>query len=1472
MKKVFFLLAFFIGGFIYGQNITKVEYFFDTDPGYDNGTSISFTPSSELDLNINIPVNNLSLGVHTLYIRAKDKNNIWSLYDKRSFYVAKGSSTIPNITQIEYFFDDDPGYGKGKQLTFTENTEIDKDFVIPLVGLTSGNHTLYIRAKDTYGKWSLYSQGNVTVTDWNCNYADVNSTHWWYNAVQDLCGKRVIDNNGLARPDEFINRAELAKVSYKSIDLQNNSLADNFPTPYIDLQDENIWYFKFAKNLSYLEFGDGVAPFQKDFANFRPSGKITRAHVLKVLLETWNIDEKDNSGNNPYSDVNTSHEAYDYIIKAKDLGIIESGSNFRPNDNALRAEVFVMLHRILTVNPQTKPTVTIDSFLRVGNYTPQNLNNFSSIHSGNFNHYTETSFGISSVGIPLTFSHTYNSYLSDMPKELSYLQPLGKMWTHSFNSYIQEIKADEAFPEYFRIALTLPNGGFQFYKKQDQNYVPETEGIYDELEKTGANEFTLTTKGQIVYTFLKANADSRFYALKSIKDRNDNTLTITYEEGVTEIEEDGVKEKLIRVKEVTGTAGRTLIFSYYTQSDLLKQVTDPLGRNVYFTYDAFGYLQSYLNPKGNLTVYNYGLAQERDLLKTIRLPKGNVITSSYENKKLKSIETSGVDPKKYTYVYDDAKGYIDEIISPTGKKTEIDFNKYGNLTNLKEGTTKVEIKYENTNHINYPTEVTYNTQKTSVTYDDKGNILQRMLPEGVTQTYQYNARNDIEQFTDPKGNLYEYGYDSKGNLTSVKTPRAITNFTVNDKGLVTQVTNPENITVSFTYDAYGNVVQTTAPEEITTSATFDIASRLLTSTNPKGNTISYTYDANDNLLSELFGGQTTAYEFDANDNLTKIINAKNKATTLTYDTNDDTLTSVHFGTATDEYTYYDDGSIKTYTNPKGTVFTYTYDDQNRLEKVTDGGKTINYTYDSKDRTHTVTNENGTITYGYDDLDRVTSTEYGGKTVGYSYDKNSNVKSITYPDGKQVTYSYYSDNLLKTVTDWNGHLTEYTYRNDGLLNSTAYPNGTKCTYLYDGAGRMVAKTWKKSDDSIINAYSFHLDKMGNHTQEIKTEPFGVIPLNIETQNYSYTDANRLESVNNTAFDFDKNGNNTVKGNTQYSYDIYDRLIGISKTGYTAQYKYDALGNRREKTVNGATQRFVLDILGLSNVLAETDEHGNYQNYYVYGLGLISRTDNNDNTHYYHDDFRGSTIAMTNDSETITHKYAYDDFGKVTQIEEANFNPYRYVGKYGIQYEDEDLYFMRARYYNPDVGRFLTEDPIWATNLYPYAGNNPVMNVDVSGAKSVELNFGYNLILFYSVILENIKISCDLNYCSIYHTNGSGFSTVKHNIKSFINTGISSCTREQNNGADFELNADLELSKDLRFPDILVSYSSVNNCYFAGFEYSLEIDSSKTSIDFITSETKEVDVIRTPPKFFSDILREWIYIETKFDVFNLNNFKN
>ena len=113
------------------------------------------------------------------------------------------------------------------------------------------------------------------------------------------------------------------------------------------------------------------------------------------------------------------------------------------------------------------------------------------------------------------------------------------------------------------------------------------------------------------------------------------------------------------------------------------------------------------------------------------------------------------------------------------------------------------------------------------------------------------------------------------------------------------------------------------------------------------------------------------------------------------------------------------------------------------------------------------------------------------------------------------------------------------------------------------------------------------------------------------------------------------------------------------------------------------------------------------------------------YYYHYDGLGSTIAMTNSSQKIVNKYAYDPYGKILGSVEGISNSFKYVGKYGVMDEGSDLYFMRARYYDAKIKRFLHKDPLWGDqwepgsfNRYAYVLNNPVNRADPTGLQSIQ----------------------------------------------------------------------------------------------------------------------------------------------------------
>lgn len=1179
-----------------------------------------------------------------------------------------------------------------------------------------------------------------------------------YKATQYLCEKLIIDHiqNWSTNYTTPIARKDIAKITYLGLFLGNtpSSPAFDFPVPFNDMQTQftgNEYWFNAAKVLAYLKFTDDRTPFDRTFINFNPDGSIPRKYAIKEFIEAFNIPLSSNTVS-PYSDVNNTDKMFKYIRTAYDLGLMTgntancaSGTCFHPDDAITRQDAFIVLWRILTSNSLSRPTYAQltdkANYFVPGNYRIANMNNTPSTDRGNFNHYQKNIFSLPGKGLPLDISFAYNSFSTELPDEFftssvnanQHFMPLSKGWNHSYNNYITldpgysytiDNVTYNTDPKYF---IFWADGSVNVFNKNTQTY--ETKGVYDDFTRVGEYIY-ITTKNQTVYKFYRPTGFDIFMP-STITDRNSNTLQYNYVAG-------SMSPANAVIDNITDLATNRQIKFAYTNingKDVVSSITETgLNRSVAFGYNTNGNLSSYTDPKGQKTYYNYDDAtnyNKADLLTEIILPKGNKIKNTYADRKLKATQTFNennvaTSSTNVNWVpnYSSGEQYPSTatITDAQNYQTKYTHNNEGNPSKIESptGTTTINA-YDTGNNINLPTSITINGQSSSISYDTKGNIL-NVTKNGITNTFTYTAKNDVETHTDGNGNKTTYGYDAKGNLTSVQRPSTggTTTIVRNSYGQASQVTNPAGIVTNFEFDANGMVNKTTIPSNISSTAVYDNASRLTSTTDANGKTTSYEYDLNDNLKKTTdANGQIVQHSYDANDNHLTIVNPKNETQTNTYNWDDDTLASETFGVHTKSYTYNADGTLKTFTRGNGT-FNYSYD--TTTGRLNSDGQT-SYTYDTKGNVKTITNTNGTLTLYYDANDRLDYyTDYFGNTVDYNYDNNNNVTQIIYPGNKTVTYSYDALNRCTKVTDWNNKQTTFDYLTDDRLSKTTLPNGTYTEYSYDGAGRPTGIANKKANSTVISSYSFTLDNAGNHLTETLTEPSitaGLQTIANATVNYGQYPYNRIQNQGSTSFTHNTAGGIEQAGSNSFTYDINDNML----TAPNSSFSYDGAGNRRAKTVNGANTRYVLSILGMSQVLMETNSSNAVQNYYVYGpTGLLYRVKADNTYSYYHCDYRGSTTAITNDAQNVTHSYSYDPFGKVLAKTEADANPYQYVGKYGVQYENPTLTFMRARYYDPTIGRFLSEDPIWHLNLYPYVDNNPVNYIDCLGATTNSITIG------------------------------------------------------------------------------------------------------------------------------------------------------
>jgi RHS repeat-associated protein len=912
----------------------------------------------------------------------------------------------------------------------------------------------------------------------------------------------------------------------------------------------------------------------------------------------------------------------------------------------------------------------------------------------------------------------------------------GRGWTFNYGMHLQEDPSGDA------VVVWGSGAKKRFTLQGDGAYTPPR-AVYDQLSKAPDGTFTLWVKrSRLTYSF-DGNG-----VLNSVTDNNGNTITLSYD-----------ANDLLTT--ITDASGRTISFSYNADNKV-QTIADPLGRSITFTYEN-GNMKTSTDLAGVTTTFTY---DAEHYLTSMTTPNGTT-SFTYQDYPFGRRLASLTDAEGHTTQYTiDASNQEVLVTDVRGNTTRYGYNYYGYTTYIIDGLgNKTEFGYDaQGNRISIKDA---NGKQTNIFYDDRGNVTSITDPLGNTSAFSYDDRNNLTQITDPLGRSYHYDYDANDNLLKITDPLDHqTDFTYDSHGQLVSLTDGRGNIMTFAYDQYSNLQSISDPLGNTATFTYNLIGKRLSATDPLGNTSNFAYDPLGRLIKRIHPDATeyiihrycsgiegitdentihTAYEhdninqrtriidalghemsfaYDGTGNLTALTDPLGQTTAFAYDAADRLVqTSFPEGT-TEAYTYDPVGNLVTTTDANGQVITNTYDDLNRLISVTGPDLSITYSYDAVGNLIAMTDATGTTNYAYDDLNRLAQVTYpNGLIVSYSYDEVGNIAQIATPFGT-VGYLYDAANRLSTITLPNTRQVSYSYDAAGNLTGVAYPNGTAAAYAYDSRNRLINLANSAPGETIIASYEYTLDGVGNRTRVDLFEP--LIPtFPPETVSYTYTSGNILASGDGTAYTHDANGNRTQKttdaATTTYTYDPLNRLTGVDTGAKNCQYLYNGLGQRVGKIEDGVQTNYLIDPNGiLPQVLAEMDENNDLIAFYFYdGAGLVAKITLANKYYFYHYDGLGSTVAITDENAQIVNAYAYSPYGMVG-VQETIPNSFTYVGRYGVMAEGNGLYFMRARYYDPQVGRLIKKDPIGyagGMNLYGYVGGNPVNWVDPWGAEPI-----------------------------------------------------------------------------------------------------------------------------------------------------------
>ncbi len=804
---------------------------------------------------------------------------------------------------------------------------------------------------------------------------------------------------------------------------------------------------------------------------------------------------------------------------------------------------------------------------------------------------------------------------------------------------------------------------------------------------------------------------------------------------------------------VTGPEGNVTSWVYYSDDKVFK-IIGPGGGEMQLFYLPFRNETLVVDERGQSRTYQYDSAGRITMMMD---PLGNVSTRKYTAEGWLAEETDAVGNK--TAFSWDALGNLIKIVDPLGNVTEATYDPvYSRVTQIRDAKGNTE-RFEYDTKGNLIRSVDAANAESLFIHDAHGFVTGATRPDGNTWRFVYDEAGHLTQLRDPDQQVVRLEYDNAGLASAVVNPLDARILIEHDsRGLVTRGVNAVGNVVAFAYDRAGRNVRTTVGESQTQQFAYDGSSNLTRVTAGDGRTVEYLNRPEDceceslaRRLSQVksSSGARSTYTYDVRGAVSEIRNPVGESVRYRRDANSN-LSEIA----------YDDG----------TTIQFTYDANNRLtgRNYSNGAKDT-FTYDGVGNLLTAANSTVTYTFGYDARNVMTSVHDSRfpQPIRYEYDSTGRRQRMIDPQGVETRWSYHPDGALASIQSPDGRSIRFTYDGAGRRQNVTFPNQTEANYSYDAAGRLLSLAYAHTaSKAVLNRFDYTYDTAGNRTSMTDgagTHFYGYDATyrlaNVKhpdqpAEQYAYDVAgNRVSSHQESSFTYDAADRLLRTSAAEFRYDLRGNLVmrtvGLTTTYFrygslnqleeietgvadkrtrgaaaVTTYKYDPFGRRIEKNVGGALTRYLYDF---AQVVQEYDGTALLARY-TYGTGLdeplLMERDRNANGSlepeegvFYQADALGSVRALTDRTGNILERYRYDTFGNLVDGAGTLGNSYFFTGR---EWDAEGgIYSYRARHYDPALGRFLQEDPIWnpvvpdSLNRYVYVRNDPANSVDPRG---------------------------------------------------------------------------------------------------------------------------------------------------------------